>query len=373
VKGKFRIFILLIYIKTYGQNENVLFWKFCNGIDKISTNSSKLHIIGEYHYFKANLNLHFSYLKLLNDSDIYPKYLVFERGPAYAYICNKYLETGDSTLIKLIEALSQDQVQFEQLRKYRLLLPNEKKFYIVGADYEDNVRHTHFVIRDILLSNLKLLDSSIYNRVMNCDNYLNSFDNFLNLVVSFKIKNRPDSWGKKDLWKDVSEISEVLTSSDSTRLKLFLGNGLKEFQFILSAYEAPIKNKKIYSTENNTARDKYMATNIYNKYLEDTTAVMVGQLGNAHVPKKYMEVWSVNKAHSVALFLNGDPAFKELNSKVYSNSIVYQGHGINYCKRYLGLKKSQIKKVFAGMKDCDILFQKYQDTSIIDNLIYLKN
>jgi hypothetical protein len=343
--------------------------KLCEQTSDNNLKGNKLHLIGEYHHKFNNEKLQLTYLQLLHQNGIFPKYFIMERGSAHSYIFNKYFLTEDESLLDLVFILKSDKDLFKELHKYRCSLEDDKKFEIAGVDYNDYVDLVHFVIKDLLLSNLHKKDSTLYNKVIKYNNYANSDSLILNLAVSFKLKERPQVWDWNALRKDLKRFSGILESTDSLQLLNVVGEDIKFIKDVLQAYEEPLKNKNLYSQANQFTRDKYMAGNIYGLLSRDSNVVMIGQLGSAHVQKR----WPDGKIN-LAYLLNNDPSFRRLNNRVFTNTIIYKTFP-NRIYKSLNLSKKETKKIFSEMKEkgCKVYFQKYKDSTIVDNLIYLDN
>lgn len=368
------VMIICFFLDLKGQKNDSLFLNICNTIQNNDLKKIRFHLLGEYHYKYNNDNIEMSYLKYLHAKYIYPKYIIAESGPATAYVYNKYYEIGDENLLDLLFAFTFTKNFYRNVYKYRSSLKSEQKFNVLGADYEDSPGNTHYAIRDMLLKGLRKYDNETFLKLDSCEQ-INSFpitgDRLWSILIGFKMKKNPNTWGDKDKKEDIKEISTFFKSQDSTSLIKILQDSLQEFRLILNAYEAPLNDKKIYSNKKMVLRDKYMAENMYKTFIRDTSVTMLGQLGSAHVPKKYQKNWSDK---SVACFLNSDTTFNYLNNKVYSNIIVYKTFHTKLFK-FLGINKHDKKEVFSKMKqqNCEAYIQKYKDSTVIDNLIFLKN
>lgn len=105
--------------------------------------SHDVFFTGESHAVKFNYDLRFKFLKYLNqNADV--KYYFAEIGYGSGVLLNKYLVTGDETLLKdiyknlvLTPANTQDSYDFwVKLYNYNKSLPQDKKITVIGMDLE---------------------------------------------------------------------------------------------------------------------------------------------------------------------------------------------------------------------------------------------
>lgn len=370
----FSILVVLSF-KTVGQESNTFFINICNFDSVITQSQKKIQLIGAYRHKSGSFLFELGYLKKYHSNRIYPKFLFLEGGPAWAYLANKYLESGDDKILKVLYFNSgMNPAILKQIFSYNKTLKEEEKFNIVGIDYEIGaIDVPFFAVRRILLENLEKNNRALFNHIDSVYHDLDKINELDFLLGWIKIKANPIHWSRKSLKKDISRLKYFVAISDSIKLKAFLGKEYNLFKTILNSCDQISNGKFLFSEKNRQNRTYFMASNLYNTFLKDTSKQIIGVLGSVHVSKIYRENWPNSRPFSVAMMLNSDSNFKAANQKVNASLIVYGSLVASFYKRlykYTNVSEREMRNVFMNMKDCDAYIKKYQDTIIIDNLIY---
>lgn len=321
--------------------------------------SIKLFLTGEFHYQPGNFNIMLSYWDFLNKNQIYPKYIIEEQGPSYAYLFNKYLETGDNYLLDLMEGYEGSKKLYKQIRFYRNNLPSDKKFYSVGVDIEQYSYMTMYALRDILMrsfSNIKDIDTLP--------------DELWSLHQEVKTMDRPDLWRRKDLKKTISKISKAIKTKDSIIIKSWSGNDFQQVQNIIKSFDLSLKRKRLFLNNEGKkfqkAREELMTKNIYDIYLKDSSAISYGHFGLNHI-----QLSLKGKYNSLAVILNSDRKYNVLNNKICSNTIYY-----SYFKKKdyksLNLDYIKINEKLRTMENNTLYLFSLEDKPKYSNLLLFK-
>lgn len=108
-----------------------------------SIKNAKVFLTGENHSVSANKSLELKFLKYLNqNADV--KYYLIEMGPSQALLINKYLNTGDETILRSVfNALKESSGYtkesykiFKDIYEYNKNLGANNKIVVVGIDIE---------------------------------------------------------------------------------------------------------------------------------------------------------------------------------------------------------------------------------------------
>lgn len=334
--------------------------------DSIIDSKCKIFFVGEYHHKPFNFNIEFTFWKLLNDNNIYPKFNIREDGPSLGYLITKYLETGNDTILSVIESHKNNWEIYRKVREYYLKLPNDKKFTFVGIDIDRFHYQVHYAIRDILINPHNL-----------CNNETDRCYSFDSLVKEIRTVNNPIEYGKTGLKEQLKFLLHLLDSPDSTLILNHIIENSEIFNKIISAYRLALESKRVFIDNENkefkTKREWLMINNLYSLYQKDSLAVCIGRFGFFHIqlskPTK-----KLNKYNdiSMAAILNNDLRFPLTNKKINSNIIVYS---YAFPKHYKFLKTNcnDVNSIFKSMPQNTLYFMDYNDKTFMTNLILFKS
>lgn len=363
---RFCVFLCIIskgqtFLKTFSICNRDSLEYFQSSLDQY-----KLFLIGEYHGQESNIKIEFTYLEYLNSENIYPKYLIDEEGPSFGYLLTKFIKTGDTTILEVINSSKERWGLFNDFKKYYESLPNDKKFAVIGVDVDRFYHVTHHAVRDILLA-----------KEVDCKESDFECKKLIYILNSFKLVVNPLLFGTKDLKNHLNEVSSLLKSKDSVVLRRHCEGNFLILKQIIAAYDLAKERRRIFlhneSKEFRTKREWLMINNLYSIYLKDASAICVGRFGSFHtlinLPKKQHHVYN---DISMASILNNNNKFSLTNQKVSSNLIVYN---YAYPKQYKFIKTNvgEMKTIFERMPSNTIFIKKLGHESEITNVILLKS
>lgn len=153
------ILTLTVTLNCYGQKienieiSNLLIPLTPDFNEDISINidkEAKFIMCGEIHGVPSNMMLKYQFLThTYKNNNV--RYLIMEAGPAMAYAVNKYLSTGDESLLKFSSYCFSELKFWEALRKFNEEINPTDKIVVLGFDF-DWIEPYRYVIKDILIT-----------------------------------------------------------------------------------------------------------------------------------------------------------------------------------------------------------------------------
>lgn len=118
----------------------------------------KIILIGEAHFNSANPKIFYDYITKLNKEQGFTEILL-ELGYSEGYLLNKYLESGNDSLIRNNSFYKSDDYKkvFKMLYEYNLNLPTARKTHFIGVDFERQrsaIQAVKLLLDDLSFSNL---------------------------------------------------------------------------------------------------------------------------------------------------------------------------------------------------------------------------
>lgn len=354
--GKKIIIIVIVMLCTmmlFGcqENQNVNKtnneFKYCGDFADLSLikedlDDNTIFLLGEYHGIRDNCTLKKEFIKYIKENTNF-KYLLSEHSPADSYLNNKYLQTGDITIIddmyknlKGTFAWTKDSYEFLQwLYNYNQMLPLEDRIMFIGSDIVHQQGTALKVLQEIL------------NNTDTPKEIKEEVDKLKDLECygfSIEEQDREKLVSNSKLILDKIESNEKIYSDVYSKDYIYLHGILKGIVLGDGAYKAD-------DNDFNKIRDKAMYE-IFNIFYENIpNGKYFGQWGEVHC---YQESLSGEKWF--ATYLNEDNRFKD---KIVSAMIVYED-----CKM---MNKT------SNLGYCEIDFDNTESTDTIEdkeNILY---
>lgn len=245
---------------------------FGNGIDIKIKKEAQLILFGEVHNVPINQILKFQLLNHTHANN-HVRYLIVEAGPATSYILNRYLETGEKSLLTLMSYFENELSFWQQLRSFNQTMTPDNKIQVLGFDFD--------LIKPLIFS--------------------------LNELLQTKIKYRAETnYIIKNLLSKINSDQNINMSSIKSDLRLLLSSTDDSLNQDISANRLTLEqiawNKVPYT--GSLKRDKEIYKNI-NQFISNyRNGNFFGQFGISHVNKDLP---------SLAKFLdkNHDSPFKD--------------------------------------------------------------
>lgn len=333
------------YLKRNYSNLNLQDEDDFSGLEILSEDikNKKIIFTGEHHNLAENHDLKLKFLKYFQ-KNIGVNYLLEEVGYADAYFLNKYLESGDETILRDYFDIYKNQKyytkerynNFVEIYKFNQTLPKDKHIKVVGVDIASQANYNYIfdVIKDEekLTDELKVLIDELYE---------------------FRYYVRG---GYKNLLKILNELTEDIDNNEEKYKDIFKED-FEGFKFVIrnltDLSKAYISDKNDYTN----IRDRVMYENfkIIDSELEDS--VYFGQWGTSHI---FQDTFYSNvdlcDINSFASLLNKDAKYK---GKILSIS-----YGYYFEKNILDISYSYIDEA---------LFKDYIDSRSKATIFRLNN
>ena len=219
------------------------------GFESSELNRNIFFAIGEVHRVPSNQIIKLQLLKYLHRyANV--RILVVESGSSDAFLLNRYLVTGDTSLIR-----RKSEVDFFWSRLKQFNDANSEKIKVIGIDFERNeaIRKTF----DIIFKP---------NPPIPIENNILELQNFFRSPGDIKERER--------LFKRTTE----LIKQNREYYKTYLADHFQLFNSII-INPVPVTSK--------TKRDKYMVENFYRISKKDTGDKYFGQFGISHTNRNY--------------------------------------------------------------------------------------
>ncbi len=164
---------------------------------------NEIFLIGENHGVKANVELKMKFLKYFKAKTNF-KYYICELPYSMTYFLNRYLETGDDSILKDVYrpikgtyAWNKDEYNFwEDLYKYNKMLSKEDRIIPIGIDIEHQPKNA-----------FKFMQYSLDNKYYSEFKHVNK--NLLNMLEVYQSNNFNGTRDEK-LYKNFLSISRDL-------------------------------------------------------------------------------------------------------------------------------------------------------------------
>lgn len=211
----------------------------------------EIFFTGEIHGIKANSALHMKFLKYFKEKTDF-KYYLSEYSYSNAHFFNKFLETGDTNILKAIfkelkgsYTWNKDSYKFWiDLYEYNNILSKERRIQIVGVDIELQPITAYRYWLDVLP-----LEKPPVEINKTIDNIINAF-------------NKLDQTGFGSIYEAAKDLKKDMDSKEKI-YREYLGDNYFGFKMVtinLLNYEKASKNKRNQVDWNNT-RDKMIYEN----------------------------------------------------------------------------------------------------------------
>ncbi len=221
----------------------------------------KIIFAGEYHNLDQNQIVELKLLKYFQ-KEAGVNYYLEEIGHADAHFINKYLESGDETILKDYFDIYKNQKYYTEERydhfidvyRFNQTLPDDEKIKIVGADIESQATYEYILEvvkdKDSLTDELKTVLSKLkdfnYNSKTSYENISTSINELIedikNNEEKYKSIFKEDFYGFKLVIKNLYNfMNSYLNSSDSGEYRIKRDSHIYEnFKLIDSKLENPV-------------------------------------------------------------------------------------------------------------------------------------
>lgn len=329
---------------------------FCN-------NTCRIYLIGSEPYQnKITVQVNYSFLKQLNASGIYPRYIILEASHGAAFVLNRYMEIGDKGLLKDIFPFDTViQNNYQALRSLNNSLPLDRQFTFYGVNYDFDYETTYLSLRYLLLNKNEFSQNS--NKT---DFYETPGEEKFNyLIQAFIRRNQPTAWSDRDLKEDIDLMIELLRSADSNKVIAKMGAKYPEAKLVLKGYllSKDRKNGAVYYIPGNPEfqqkRENLILENIYQLFSKDTTAYIFGSF----ISYSKLFMGDVNGKdttvfNTFANSLNSDSKYPLTNNKICASIILYKKDIKKQSKDY-GLDKDELSKKYKTLEPNKLHIERY--------------
>ncbi len=359
---KILFFLLLISSQLFTQTKKLIYIDDTTQVINFKK-EDKLFILGEYHWQFYNTTIEYNYLKLLNNVGIYPKYIILEDGYGYSYLLNKFLLSGSMEYLNACSySIIWDKNLLIEIYNYRNKLPKTKQFLFYGVDTDKSISEV-FIPLYYILKKQTLTDTG--KTIANI--------NFYEFATEFHSRDYFDI-GLNAMVEKVDMFYKIY-KTDSLSLKQEIKIEYNEVQKIFNTYSKYKKFRHVNFNRTKLSvyneRENFIANNIYTLYKGDTTAVLYGQFGIAHIPLNKTKIWGTRKnVESMATTLNINKNYELLNNKINSTLIFYDEVPKRWYYFYINDKK-ELNKLYEKNSNLIIQIDKPSSDSLINNLLFI--
>jgi len=260
--------------------------------------NKKIIFTGEHHNLAQNSVVKLKLLKFLQ-KEIGVNCLLYEGGYDDSYFLNKYLESGDETILKNYFEIyknhksntEENYNDFIEIYKFNQTLPKEKRIKVVGTDIQSQATYEYII--DVVKDEDKLTDElkTLINELKDFNYYQKvRFKSLLNIL--------------NKLNKDI-EINEE-------KYKDIFKEDFKGFKFVIRNITDFIKAYTSEEKYSNNIRDRYTYENFKIIDAQLKNPVYFGQWGGFHVFQDtfYSNIDSLDMNYFASL-LNKDEKYKD--------------------------------------------------------------
>lgn len=315
---------------------------------KDTIKDKKIIFSGEYHSRQKDDLFRMKLIKYLKEQ-IGINYYLAELGYSNTYFLNKYLESGDeSILIKLFSNLEGAQVYnqddydfFKELYEFNNTLKEEDRIKIIGVDIEHNFETSYDYLEAVTKD--KNLDIDKYTS-LNIENILESLQKIIQYDVNKKI------YTKNELINELyTKSDELLKSIDDKKDKYesLFGNDLFGIEIVVQNIKSKCLTERVdneYESINIREEQIYENFLVQDKILDD--AKYFGQWGAFHIYKNPI------KYDTIASKLEEDDNYK---GKVMSILYNYENEYVNGNEIYLNESENVFKNYLESDDECILI------------------
>jgi hypothetical protein len=376
------------YLKRNYSNLNLEDKDDFSGLEILSEDikNKKIIFTGEHHNLAQNHVVKLKLLKYLQ-KEIGVNYLLHEVGYADSYFLNKYLESGDETILKNYFEIYKNHKYYTEenynelveIYKFNQTLPKDKRIKVVGADIQSKA--TYDYILDVVKDEEKLTDELkvLIDELKDFDYYnKGAYENLLNILNKLNKDIDTNEEKYKDIFKEnlnefklviknITDMSKVYTSDEKylndirdryiyenfkiidSQLKnpVYFGQwgGFHVFQdtFYSNIDSLDIKYFSSLLNKDEKYKDKVLSIT-YGYYFEKSVLQHSEQFINEDIFKDYIN----SKSKATIFRLNNKKSpFKEKSINVFSrNSIDYKDNPTtNYFQYLILIRNSEESKI----------------------------
>ncbi|CAN5312536.1 hypothetical protein BH10BAC1_BH10BAC1_18070 [soil metagenome] len=240
-----------------------------------SLRNYQFYFSGESHYKPGNLQLKLQLLKkLYKEQNV--RIVFLERGYSEGWLVNKYLETGDMTVLDYVNDDFEKSFYLE-LKKFNDSLMMPEKIRVYGIDYEKSPLRTNNAL-------FLLFNSCLHNvAVSNVKTELNDF-----------IKRNNQSF-IADIHK-LDLLFQSIENDTSYYQKILSGNYI-DVKKMNESYQAwKVMSKVNYNNANisdslRMLREHFLFSNVCSIHEKFQMVSCFGQFGSFHIPLQFQERW----------------------------------------------------------------------------------
>lgn len=219
--------------------------------------NKKIIFTGEHHNLAQNNVVKLKLLKYLQ-KEIGVNYLLHEVGYADSYFLNKYLESGDETILKNYFEIYKNHKYYTEenynelveIYKFNQTLPKDKRIKVVGADIQSQA--TYDYILDVVKDEEKLTDELKI------------------LIDELKDFDYYNKGGYKNLSNILNKLNKDIDTNEEKYKDIFKEN-LNEFKLVI---------KNITDLSKSYTSDEKYSDNIRDKYIYENFKIIDSQLKN---------------------------------------------------------------------------------------------
>ena len=338
MKKNFFIILLMPGVLLIAQENNSNLLNIEND-DDLSTFSAmdsavtgyNVFFTGEMHSYRvSNPKLSLKMLKYLyQQADV--RIFLMECGMSTTFLLNKYLETGDTSLISVFR-LFYTKKFLDNLKAFNDTLPEGKKIIAAGIDLEVDprtaVRALKLLLPDSLPPNIIRddidciygLDGFIKN---NPEKYYGEIQNEFYSYPTMGINHSYS--GNYTIYGTLRELT-VQYHSHKDIFEQYLGTNFSTFDKIMKGLEAEKIWAKFFQEglyQGVVFREQYLYEQFLKVYKKHPEEKFFGQFGRCHTPFRMQEEWcKCYDFYSLAARINKSPQ-QRLKDKVLSTGVYY--------------------------------------------------
>lgn len=344
---------------------------------KRSVDDYNIFFTGENHLFRnSNYKLQLKMLKFLHQNRGV-KHLLLEFGFSRGYLVNNYVQTGDSTLFKVLDDYSFDEYSklYKGIRAYNETLHDTDKIVVHGIDLERSYL-TSVKLLNLMLPKDKIAHDSIELNIEALKSLMGYNDNRFDSKET-DVKSSNYGSGLNYNFASYSEYNTMKVilrnyKEHQNHYRSYLSNNFKVFDKVMRGLQAEVQRQS-FEIEQTFHAKIYRETYMFNEFVELVDSLdgerFFSQFGRCHTATEEQDDWC-NFYHFKTLASrisnSNHPALKgkvcSIASYYPKNETLWYGNeeskGIRDLVKGLGMKDGDINLIKVP-KDSSELEMKY--------------
>lgn len=302
-------------------------------LDSVVSNYS-VFFTGENHNFRtSNYKLQLKMLKYLYKMNG-TRHLFLEFGVSRGWLVNSYVQSGDSSLFKILEDYSYDEyaLLYKGLMEFNKTLPEDKKIMVHGIDIERSYS-TPIKAMSMLLPTSQPPKSISLNieTLKSLAGFVDDeHDSFQEEEESDKMTNYNYNYNYGSRYSSDNTLELIIRDYDSLKpiYQQYLGDNAPLFDLMVEGVKAEIKRNEFLLTASMQSfiyREQFMYESLLSLVKQYPGEKFYGQFGRCHTPVTSQDKWcDFYFFNSLANRLT-ETEEVELKGKVMSIGIYYPG------------------------------------------------